>query len=212
MAEIKNIIFDLGGVILNLNYQLTSKAFEKLGVDDFDNYYSQKEQTSLFNSFETGLISTKDFIKSAQHLFTHNLAENDIIVAWNSMLLDLPEHRLSLLQELKKNLNLFLLSNTNEIHITSFENQMKKENQLETFFNSFKKIYYSSRIGLRKPDLECFEYVLKENDLLAEETLFIDDSIQHIHAATKLGLKTYHLQKNEDINSIFPDIIQSRLH
>ena len=212
MAEIKNIIFDLGGVILNLNYQLTSKAFEKLGVDDFDNYYSQKEQTSLFNSFETGLISTKDFIKSTQHLFTHNLAENDIIVAWNSMLLDLPEHRLSLLQELKKNLNLFLLSNTNEIHITSFENQMKKENQLETFFNSFKKIYYSSRIGLRKPDLECFEYVIKENDLLSGETLFIDDSIQHIHAATKLGLKTYHLQKNEDINSIFPDIIQSRLH
>ena len=106
MAEIKNIIFDLGGVILNLNYQLTSKAFEKLGVDDFDNYYSQKEQTSLFNSFETGLISTKDFIKSAQNLFTHNLAENDIIVAWNSMLLDLPEHRLSLLQELKKKFKL----------------------------------------------------------------------------------------------------------
>ena len=73
---------------------------------------------------------------------------------------------------------------------------MKKKKQLETFFNSFKKIYYSSRIGLRKPDLECFEYVLKENDLLAEETLFIYDSIQHIHAATKLGLKTYHLQKN----------------
>ena len=212
MAEIKNIIFDLGGVILNLDYQLTSKAFEQLGVDDFDNYYSKKEQTSLFNSFEKGLISTKDFIKSAKHLFTHNLAENDIVVAWNSMLLDLPEHRLTLLQELKKNSRLFLLSNTNEIHITFFENEMKKKQQLERFYGSFEKIYYSSRIGLRKPDLRCFEYVLKENNLLAEETLFIDDSIQHIDSATELGLKTYHLQKNEDISSIFPDIIQSRLH
>lgn len=212
MAEIKNIIFDLGGVILNLNYQLTSKAFENLGVNNFDKYYSQREQITLFNSLEKGLISTKYFIQSAQQLFAQNLAENDLINAWNSMLLDLPEHRLKLLQELKKNLNLFLLSNTNEIHITFFENEMKKKSQLETFYDSFKKIYYSSRIGLRKPDLECFKYVLKENNLIAEETLFIDDSIQHIIAANKLGLKAYHLQKNEEISSIFPDIIQSELH
>lgn len=208
MAEIKNIIFDLGGVILNLNYQLTSKAFQKLGVNDFDNYYSQKEQNTLFNSFEKGLISTKHFIQSAQQLFANNLAENDIIDAWNSMLLDLPEDRLKLLQELKKNLNLFLLSNTNETHIAFFENEMKKRDQLETFHDSFEEIYYSSRIGLRKPDLECFKYVLKENNLIAQETLFIDDSIQHIIAANELGLKTYHLQKSEEISSIFPGIIQ----
>jgi putative hydrolase of the HAD superfamily len=161
---------------------------------------------------EKGLISTKCFIQSAQQFFAYNLAENDVINAWNSMLLDLPENRLKLLQELKKNLNLFLLSNTNEIHITFFENEMKKRGQLETFYDSFEKIYYSSRIGLRKPDLGCFKYVLKENNLIAEETLFIDDSIQHIIAADELGLKTYHLQKNEEISSIFPGIIQSELH
>ena len=102
MSEIKNIIFDLGGVILNLNYQLTSNAFKKLGINDFDNYYSQKEQVQLFNLFEKGLISSEEFIRSAQKKFPNNLAGNEIINAWNSMLLDLPIKRLSLLRELKK--------------------------------------------------------------------------------------------------------------
>jgi glucose-1-phosphatase len=210
MSEIKNIIFDLGGVILNLNYQLTSNAFKKLGINDFDNYYSQKEQVQLFNLFEKGLISSEEFIRSAQKKFPNNLAGNEIINAWNSMLLDLPIKRLSLLRELKKKFCLFLLSNTNEIHINFFENELKEAGHLEMYYNSFEKIYYSSRIKLRKPDLECFEYVLKENDINAQETLFIDDSIQHIAGAKKLGIITHHLKEKEDIITLFPDIVQSK--
>ncbi len=210
MPKIKNIIFDLGGVILNLNYQLTSNAFKKLGVTDFDDYYSQSAQVDLFNSFEKGLISSKEFILSAQKALPNNLAEKDIISAWNSMLLDLPAKRLSLLQDLKKNFRLFLLSNTNEIHIAFFENKIKEAGQLETYYGSFEKIYYSSRIKLRKPNLDCFEYILNQNKILANETLFIDDSVQHIDAAKDLGIITHHLKKTENINTIFPDIIQSK--
>ena len=83
MAEIKNIIFDLGGVILNLNYQLTSSAFKKLGVKNFDNYYSQKEQVDLFNSFEKGLISPNEFVISVQKILPNYISKNNIISAWN---------------------------------------------------------------------------------------------------------------------------------
>ena len=212
MAEIKNIIFDLGGVILNLNYQLTSSAFKKLGVKNFDNYYSQKEQVDLFNSFEKGLISPNEFVISVQKILPNYISKNNIISAWNSMLLNLPQKRLLLLQELKKSFRLFLLSNTNEIHIEFFEKQMQEAGQLETYYNCFEKIHYSSRIKYRKPDKECFEYVLKENHLKAKETLFIDDSIQHVISAKELGINTHHLQGNENINSIFPGIIQSKRH
>ena len=126
MADIKNIIFDLGGVILNLNYQLTSSAFKKLGVKNFDHYYSQKEQVDLFNSFEKGLISPNEFVLSVQKILPNYISKNNIISAWNSMLLNLPQKRLLLLQELKKSFRLFLLSNTNEIHIEFFEKQMQE--------------------------------------------------------------------------------------
>ncbi|MDG2343878.1 MAG: HAD family phosphatase [Flavobacteriales bacterium] len=212
MSEIKNIIFDLGGVVLNLNYDLTSSAFKKLGVKNFDDYYSQKEQVDLFNSFEKGLISSNEFILSAQKILPTYISKKDIINAWNSMLLNLPQKRLMLLQELKKSFRLFLLSNTNEIHIDFFEKQMQEAGQLETYYNCFEKIYYSSRINCRKPDKECFKYVLKESQLEPKETLFIDDSIQHIISARELGINTHHLQENENINTIFPDIIQSKPH
>ncbi len=125
MSEIKNIIFDLGGVILNLNYQATTYAFEKLGVQNFENLYNQKKQTELFNNFEKGLISTEKFISNLQK--TTALNKKQIINAWNAMLLDLPKERLEFIQSLKSNYNTFLLSNTNEIHIDFFENQLSKK-------------------------------------------------------------------------------------
>ena len=212
MSTIKNIIFDLGGVVLNLNYHLTSTAFKKLGAIDFDKYYSQKEQVQLFNFFEKGLISKDEFLLSVQKIFPKEIMRKEITHAWNSMLLDLPDKRLKLLKELKKDYRLFLLSNTNEIHISYFEKQLKLVGQLNYFRESFEKIYYSSRINLRKPDKECFEYVLNDNAIKPEETLFIDDSIQHIKGAQELGIVAYHLKVSECISTLFPDIIQSKHH
>ena len=210
MSDIKNIIFDLGGVILNLNYQATTDAFEKLGVKNFENLYNQKEQTELFNNFEKGLISTEKFISQLQQAAA--LSKKQIINAWNAMLLDLPKERLEFILSLKSNYNTFLLSNTNEIHIECFENQLSKKNHLSLFNNCFDKIYYSCRMKDRKPNVSCFKKVISENNLAHKETLFIDDSIQHINTAKKMEINTYLMEQNKSIIDLFPDIIQQAHH
>ena len=210
MSDIKNIIFDLGGVILNLNYQATTDAFEKLGVKNFENLYNQKEQTELFNNFEKGLISTEKFISQLQQAAA--LSKKQIINAWNAMLLDLPKERLEFILSLKSNYNTFLLSNTNEIHIECFENQLSKKNHLSLFNNCFDKIYYSCRMKDRKPNASCFNKVMNENNLSPKETLFIDDSIQHINTAKKMEINTYLMEQNKSIIDLFPDIIQQAHH
>ena len=212
MSEIKNIIFDLGGVILNLDYSKTADEFKKIGVLHFKDLYSQKKQTLLFDDFEKGKIQPGEFISSLNDSENLKIKEIDFINAWNAMLLEISTEKLEFIYRLKKDYKIFLLSNTNEIHINKFESNLKKNNMLEQFYKCFDKIYYSSRMGKRKPDKNCFNQVLEENGLLAENTLFIDDTTQHILGAKKVGLNTFHLEKNKSIIDLVPDIIQSKLH
>jgi glucose-1-phosphatase len=209
--SIKTIIFDLGGVILNINYNLTSKCFENFGAVNFDALYSKAQQKDIFNQLETGKITPSIFRKELNSLMKLNLSDKKFDASWNAMLLDLPIERLELIKSLKSSYNTFLLSNTNEIHIRAFKKIINKEIGYSNFASAFKKCYYSSEIGLRKPNVDCFNFVLKQNNLNAQETLFIDDSKQHIQGAKKAGLKTYYLKKNEDLVSVFPDTIQSKL-
>lgn len=212
MTEIKSIIFDLGGVILNLNYSKTEDEFKKIGVLNFKEFYSQKKQTLLFDDFEKGKIKSEEFISSFKESGNLKIKEIDFINAWNAMLLEIPIEKLQFIDGLKKSYKIILLSNTNEIHIKKFEDDLKKNNMLEQFYKCFDKIYYSSRMGKRKPEENCFNQVLEENGLIAENTLFIDDSIQHIEGAKKAGIKTFHLEKNKSILDLVPDIIQSKHH
>ena len=212
MPKIKNIIFDLGGVILNINYELTSKSFENLGGFKFENLYSQAKQKNIFNQLETGEISSSIFRSELKKLMGFNVSDEKFDQSWNAMLLDLPIKRLELIKSLGFSYNTFLLSNTNEIHIKAFKQIINEKIGYSNFVSCFKKCYYSSEIGLRKPNLACFNYVLKQNNLIAQETLFIDDSIQHIEGAKKAGLKTYHLKNEEELVTSFADIIQSTLH
>ena len=212
MTEIKSIIFDLGGVILNLNYSKTEDEFKKIGVLNFKEFYSQKKQTLLFDDFEKGKIKPEEFISSFKESENLKIKEIDFINAWNAMLLEIPTEKLQFIDGLKKDYKIILLSNTNEIHIKKFEDDLKKNNMLEQFYKCFDKIYYSSRMGKRKPEENCFNQVLEENGLIAENTLFIDDSIQHIEGAKKAGIKTFHLEKNKSILDLLPDIIQSKHH
>lgn len=212
MTEIKSIIFDLGGVILNLNYSKTEDEFKKIGVLNFKEFYSQKKQTLLFDDFEKGKIKPEEFISSIKESENLKIKEIDFINAWNAMLLEIPIEKLQFIDSLKKDYKIILLSNTNEIHIKKFEDDLKKNNMLEQFYKCFDKIYYSSRMGKRKPEENCFNQVLEENGLIAENTLFIDDSIQHIEGAKKAGIKTFHLEKNKSILDLVPDIIQSEHH
>ena len=190
---IRHIIFDLGGVLLNIDYALTEKAFIDLGITDFKELYSQMKQTPLFDEFETGKISQGDFIKELQKMTPLALTEDQLCTAWNAMLLDFPLRRLQLLQQLRLYHDLVLLSNTNEIHEQAF-NQILKDNYGVNLASYFDRVYYSHRIGMRKPDAAIFRRILDEMGFMPEHTLFIDDSPQHIEAAKKLGLQTIFLK------------------
>ena len=203
MKKCKAIIFDLGAVILNINYQNTIDEFTKLGVNNAATFYSKKVQTNLFNQIETGMISSNEFLKALQKE-TKNANINQVEKAWNAMLLDLPEERVQLIKKLKKNHTIYLLSNTNAIHIDAFKKQLGNKKWL-SFCELFDKMYLSHELGLRKPDVKIFEYILNEQKLKAEEVFFIDDSPQHIASAKKLGIYCHHLLDDEDITALFPD-------
>lgn len=203
-AGIKNIIFDLGGVLLNLDYQLTVSAFKKLGIEE--KFYSQAQQQKLFDEYEKGLISSEDFRKGLIRIVGSEVEQAHLDTAWNAMLLDMPAERIRLLERLKDRYRLFLLSNTNDIHITAYSAYMKKAFGINDLSHIFEKEYYSYKVGMRKPDKEIFELVLKENDLSPAETLFIDDSPQHIEGARQAGINAYHLQPPETILHLFPGI------
>ena len=195
-----------------MDYIKTENEFKKIGVLHFKELYSQKKQTVLFDDFEKGKITPEDFISSFKESENLKIKEIDFINAWNAMLLEIPVEKLEFIENLKKNYKIFLLSNTNEIHIKKFEDDLRKKNMLKQFYKCFDKIYYSSRMGKRKPDENCFNQVLEDNELSAENTLFIDDSIQHIVGAKKTGIKTFHLENNKSILDLVPDIIQSKHH
>jgi epoxide hydrolase-like predicted phosphatase len=205
--DIKNIIFDFGEVVLNIDYDALVGAFRKLGIKNFDELFSKAKQSDLFDNFEKGLISEGDFVAALKKISNMDLSTAQIIDAWNAILLDLPKERVELIKRLKKNHRTFLLSNTNNTHIKKFESDIEKTIGLDYFYSAFDKVYYSSRMKMRKPDAEIFEFVLKENGLKPEETLFIDDSPQHIEGGKRLGINAILLEKGKTIKDIFGQTI-----
>lgn len=195
---IRHIIFDLGGVLLNIDYLRTEQAFVKLGIENFHELYSQARQSDLFDRFETGQVKEAGFVAALQQLAGIPISAEQVKDSWNAMLLDFPLKRLQLLQQLRLYYDLVLLSNTNEIHEAAFSKMLQEERGmgLGAFFD---KVYLSHRIGMRKPSKEVFRYILEENGFTAEHTLFIDDSIQHIEGAKEAGIQTIYLEKGMTI-------------
>jgi glucose-1-phosphatase len=201
----KNIIFDLGGVVLNIDYMLAVRAFNELGLQGFEQFFSQAQQKELFDLYEKGQISSVDFRKELKKYCKPEVKDMTIDEAWNNMLLDLPIERLDLLKRFKQTHRTFLLSNTNEIHIDTFNLYLQKNFNIPDLSGHFEKLYLSYKVGMRKPDAEIFELVLSENNLNPSDTLFIDDSIQHIETAKNLGIGTYWLDvKKESILDLLP--------
>lgn len=194
--NIEAIIFDLGGVLLNIDYQLTERAFAALNIPDFEQHFSQLKQSTLFDELETGKIRADAFCEALRKQTSSQHSNETLITAWNAMLLDFPRRRLQMLQQLRLRYRLFLLSNTNEIHEAAF-NQILVQcmGNGEHLAHYFDKVYFSHRIGMRKPNEDVFLHILQENKLKPEETLFIDDSPQHIATAKKLNIKTIWLKK-----------------
>ena len=200
---INAIIFDFGGVILNLDYSKTIRAFEELGFTDCEERYTQAKQDGVFDEIETGAISAGEFRNQVRLLAKIELSDVQIDSAWNAMLLDLPKKRLDILARLKAIKRTFLLSNTNEIHAQEFEKSIRKEHDGAVLRSYFEAAYYSHEMGLRKPNPEIFQRLIDIHGLNPERTLFIDDSEQHIDGANLTGLKTHHLIDGQTIEQLF---------
>ncbi|PWL32428.1 MAG: haloacid dehalogenase [Fluviicola sp. XM-24bin1] len=200
-SEFENIIFDFGGVIINIDYEATINAFKDLGISDFDALYSQAAQSDLFDAIETGRISPQHFINGILQLLPAGVTPNQVVHAWNAMILDIPKERIEFLQQLSQTHDIYLLSNTNSIHIDKAMREWNNKTQAD-INDVFKKVYLSHEMGMRKPDVEIFRHVCQEQGLDPSKTLFIDDSIQHIHGAREAGLHAHHLLSNETIQSI----------
>lgn len=206
MTQIKNIIFDLGGVIINLDIPKTIGEFNKLCPVPFEEIYTQLQQYPIFDAFDKGNITEDDFFNYLKENTKTKASINQLKMAWDAMLLDFPLYRLQQLLQLKKQYRLFLLSNTNETHINSFEAQLQQTHGYPNLEPFFEKVYYSCRIGKRKPDKEIFEFVLNENQLIPSETVFIDDSPQHVTGASLTGIKGFLLEKNQE----FMDLLRTQ--
>jgi putative hydrolase of the HAD superfamily len=202
MPEIKAVIFDLGGVLLNIDYSLTEKAFIELGITHFPNLYNQHHSGALFAGLETGRVTPAAFISAVQAESAVPLTERQITRAWNAMLLDFPPERMQFLRELGRSYPLYLLSNTNALHLEAFSSILKGAGlpPLESFF---RKAYYSHLMNARKPDLAAFKIVIEENDLDPATTLFIDDTPSNVQGAVRAGLQAVLLTPPRTVMDLF---------
>jgi FMN phosphatase YigB (HAD superfamily) len=199
LATIDAIIFDLGGVLLNIDYQKTIAAFVAMGIANFGELYSQSKQAGLFDQFEKGLITEHVFIDSILAL-APTLTPTQVIQAWNAMLLDMPLQRLAFLAKLRRTKQLFCYSNINAIHEKKVSAILQATIQQADLNAYFDKVYYSHHIHHRKPDQAGFVLIMEEQHLQPARTLFVDDSIQHIQAAQALGLQTFFLAPGLEID------------
>jgi putative hydrolase of the HAD superfamily len=187
---IKNLLFDLGAVVLNLDQEKTLRAFKRLGADlDLLN-----AESTLFTDFEVGKVSAEYFVHTLQTKLKGNASKEEVITAWNAMLLDLPKFRIDMLNELKKDYRIFLLSNTNSIHIEA----VYQEHGKDVFNEVFEKCYLSHEIGHRKPHVECYKFVVEDAKINASETVFIDDNKANIKGAELACLNTIWAQQPLD--------------
>ena len=204
MQNIKNIIFDYGNVIFNIDFTNVQQAWKKLGITNADEFYGHRQQDAVFNLLERGEISPADFrdrIREISH--KPELTDQQIDDAWNAIFVGIPQGNHELLQQLKGKYRTFLLSNINAIHYDYVHTYLQKEFGMANNDDLFEKTYYSHLVGKRKPDTEIFEQVLRENNLDPAETLFIDDSPQHLETAKKLGLQTYLMTAPDNIQEYF---------
>lgn len=198
--QIKNIIFDWGGVLTDLDFGKCNNAFKSIGIDDFLNLTKEK---ALFLEFEKGLVKTDEFRSGLKKLASCEISDKDLDEAWMTVLCDLPCERWKILKDVQGYYRTFILSNTNPIHVEGYFKYLQGIYGVPGYNHLFEKVYFSYELGMRKPDAEIFEYVLKDSNLDPAETLLIDDTPQNIKTAEKIGINTYLLQPPFTIVDLF---------
>lgn len=190
MRNIRNVIFDLGGIFIQLDFSKTDQAFKDLGLANFQDFFSQHYSSPLFVHLEIGKINKKEFYNAFRQITGINASNAEIENAWNAMLLNFPAKRLIWLKEISQRYNVYLFSNTNIIHYHAFQNIFRQNTGKQNFDEYFIKTYYSHDLGMRKPDPAAFKQILINEKLDPGETLFIDDTPKNIEGAKQAGLHT----------------------
>ncbi len=207
---IKNIIFDLGVVLLDVNYRHTIDAFSSLGLENPEEAFSKQKQDEFFRKYERGQISENDFLTGLSARIG-GADVNELRDAWCKMLGELPQAKFDLIKILSQNYRLFVLSNTNQTHQMWFEQKIDDQYGWKNFSECFEFIGYSHLINQRKPDKEAFQFILNKYKLAPEETLFVDDTMEHIEGARRLGVRVLHYNDGEDLEELVLTFIKSVL-
>jgi len=189
--QIDAIIFDFGGVLYNIDYNLPVQAFRDLGLKNFDQIFTQGNQNKLLDDLEIGTIDQAQFLNGLRDYFDSDVSDEKLLKAWNAILIDIPKSRIDLIHRLRNKYRTFLLSNTNEIHVRTFEKDIEQCMGTAYFKSAFESIYYSNDLHMRKPDGEIYYELIKRHQLNPGRTLFIDDTEQHVSGARAVGLNGY---------------------
>ena len=202
-AKIKNIIFDLGGVILDIDENIVCKELEKMDISVTELFHS-KEFMDIMSKFDTGIYTAPTFRKKVKAFIgQEKMTDQRFDAIWNSMLLDIPRERIEAIEKVKKHYKIFLMSNSNVIHYDLYVRDLQLRFGYNEFDELFNKSYFSFAEHLEKPDPRFFELILDHEGLLPEETLFIDDTEANIKVAKKLGIRTYHINRDELVRNLF---------
>lgn len=193
MIPVRNILFDFGGVFLDIDFSLTFQAFQKLTPKPFADVFPLGFGDPLLLELETGQISPGQFRDGLRERLAINCSDEALDYAWNALLLSIPDSRVELIKKVAHNYRIFLLSNTNIIHYQEYNGTFKKH-WGHDFDQLFEKAFWSHELKLRKPDLACYQQVIKMAGIEASETVFIDDSRQNIDGALQAGLRAVHLR------------------
>lgn len=207
LKNIKNVIFDLGGVIIDLDFQETLSHFSTLSGLSTEEVKDRTQGLMLFKEYEKGLISSADFRDQVRKVLKFEANDARIDEAWNSLLGGMPKERLQLLQRLKLSYRTFALSNTNEIHVKQFSTIVSKSlGSIQSFIDLFERVYFSHEMKMRKPESEIYQTVLETENLPPHCTLFIDDNWENIQSAQALGIQTHHLRDANTLIQLFHGI------
>jgi glucose-1-phosphatase len=204
LQNIQNIIFDLGGVIIDIDPQRSFKALAAFYQGKKNSEQLLSENVQLFLDYEKGFISDEEFREGIRKLADNpTIKDEEIDQAWNSMLLYIPIERLQILEKLRSQYKTFVLSNTNAIHVTAFNKLIEQNSGKADINHFFDKVYYSHELKLRKPEPEIYQHVIDEHKLNVGATLFVDDRLENIEAAASIGLQTFHVQLDRSIVEFF---------
>jgi len=201
----RNILFDLGGVILDINIQATLKQFYELGFPAELMQYPESMSTDVFFKYQTGKLDTEQFRNAIRKSAGVEMSDQVFDEAWNAMLIRIPEERATLLKRLSERYSLYMLSNTSSLHVEVFEPMFRRSAGI-SIHEVFTKIYYSHEIGWHKPDHEAWEFVIKDAGIKPEETLFLDDSIHNIKASQELGFQAIHIHERTNLMNLGFDL------